>query len=807
MKRFLYVFIFLYSCFIQGQNIEGRLIDMTDGAPIDGAFIAMLTKLDQTFITSTYTENNGYFSINRMTNDSLFLSVRAIGYKDTIITLPFIQVAELKLGDIPLRNDTNILLDEVVVTAKPYTLRKSTDRIIMSLTGKNELVKNNSILGVLRYSPMLKVDEVQGISMIGKKNIAIYINGRKTTMSSSEVQNYLNSISASNVKSIELITNPGSQFDISAKTGILNINLRKNEDEGLKGFASAQMWQTHYNKQIASLNLNYAKSNFSMRTAFTARNLADWSKSEDAICFPLTNLVTERNSMSKNRRQLYQGNVDLSVAMNKKQTFGAVLDFSLWDGTPRMSSISRYKDLGTENTDSILWNNTKSNMNTGRLAINLNYMIKFDSKSSLAIDADYQHYRQRQRESFESYRDLDGDISDGYTQRALQDNDLLMSKAEYIVQLKKDQKITLGVNGYSSISPNKNEYEKQYVLSSLYSDNQFDYKERSVAGYMSYEDKWSERISASIGLRYEHTFVKGHLKYPQEEQFVKKYSDWYPSLSITYIPVQQLYFWYSFTTQNTYPMYEYLNPYKKYQTTTSYSTGNPYLRPSSTYYQELGSYINNKYMIILSYYITKDATTTFTQVEHGNTEVTFPINYGRETGMNLNVNVNQSLIKDRWFLNATMMGQYMHYRSIGYEELKVDKGYFYGEINIDNTFILSKKYSWKLLCNYQFRTSRRELTEKSESDMRGSVEMRKDIKNWSLAFSYYRSFNYNNGKYSSQRESSYITPYMERQSLSVGEYQGLMLKVSYNWGNKKVKNGKKHNPISENQRERYSGNK
>lgn len=58
-----------------------------------------------------------------------------------------------------------------------------------------------------------------------------------------------------------------------------------------------------------------------------------------------------------------------------------------------------------------------------------------------------------------------------------------------------------------------------------------------------------------------------------------------------------------------------------------------------------------------------------------------------------------------------------------------------------------------------------------------------------------------------QRESSYITPYMERQSLSVGEYQGLMLKVSYNWGNKKVKNGKKHNPISENQRERYSGNK
>lgn len=190
--------------------------------------------------------------------------------------------------------NTDIVLDEVVVKAKPYVLRKDVDRIVMSLPKISQLTKNNTIWGMLRYTPMLKVDEVQGLGMLGKQNLVVYINGRKSSMSGTEIQNYLKSVPADNIKTIELITNPGSKFNVDAQTGIVNITLRRNEGEGVKGFVSAQMWQTHYNKQIASLNLNYVKRNIDLKTTFSARNLADWNKSESEVLFPKTGAMTEK---------------------------------------------------------------------------------------------------------------------------------------------------------------------------------------------------------------------------------------------------------------------------------------------------------------------------------------------------------------------------------------------------------------------------------------------------------------------------------------------------------------------------------
>ena len=96
---------------------------------------------------------------------------------------------------------------------------------------------------------------------------------------------------------------------------------------------------------------------------------------------------------------------------------------------------------------------------------------------------------------------------------------------------------------------------------------------------------------------------------------------------------------------------------------------------------------------------------------------------------------------------------------------------------------------------------------KTESDMRGSIEIRKNIKEWAFSASYYRSWNYNGNNYSSIRKRTNLTSDMESYTFSQGEYQGVMLRVSYNFGNKKVKSGKKHQMIISNQKDRYSGNK
>ena len=54
----------------------------------------------------------------------------------------------------------------------------------------------------------------------------------------------LESMSAENIKNIEIITNPSSKFDAEGTSGILNINLKKNTLQGINGSIYAS---TSYN--------------------------------------------------------------------------------------------------------------------------------------------------------------------------------------------------------------------------------------------------------------------------------------------------------------------------------------------------------------------------------------------------------------------------------------------------------------------------------------------------------------------------------------------------------------------------------
>lgn len=800
--------LFLFSS-LKAQNIKGTLIDGTNNHPIEGGFVTLLTIPEKSLITSTYTEGDGKFNINGLANDSTTIIVSALGYKDLLIPVPPLK-EDLSLGEIKLQLNKEIVLDDVVVTAKPYVLRKEVDRIVMSIPNVSEFTKNNTIWGMLRYTPMIKVDEVQGIDMLGKQHLVVYINGRKSTMSDTEVQNYLKSLPADNIKTIELITNPGSRFDVQANTGIINITLKRNEDEGLKGFASANMWQTHYNKQNGSLNLNYVRGKFDLKTTFSARNISDWSKSEDEILFPKLGLITDRNSVSENRRQLYYGNIDLSFRPDEKHTLGVIVDFGMSNERPKIDATSTYiQKSNPENPDSVLSSRLDTRTKTRRVAGNINYALNFNENNNLMIDLDYQYYKLYQKSNYFSSilnDNREPAPQNGYVQLMPQNNHLWMEQIEYTAKLGDSHKIILGSNGYISDSRNESNYSELHnLMEQYYPDSRFDYNEKSISGYLSYENQWNDKFSSGIGIRAEYTKMKGELTKPEEEAFSHNYWSFLPSVSLNYSPSERHYLWYSLSAQNEYPMYQYLNPFKSYQSSTVYSTGNINLKPSYTIYQELGYYLNSQYLFFLSQYITREDMDVLT-VADGNMEVTSPVNYGKMTGYKIGVNINQSLFRNRWFINATLTGEYTQYNG-NYANIDINQDCFSGELNIDNTIVLSKKYSWNLLCNYQFRTPYKKLMTKINSDMRGSVEIRKNIKQLAISASYYRSWNYNGNNYSSVRKSTYITPDMERRTLSVGEYQGFMLSVSYNFGNKKVKSSKRHQMVTGSQKGRYSGNK
>ena len=65
---------------------------------------------------------------------------------------------------------------------------------------------------------------------------------------------------------IEVITSPSSRYEASGS--VINIVLKKRDDEGMKGSISLTNTQNTKNNQYASFNLNYHKKNFTQ--TFTA---------------------------------------------------------------------------------------------------------------------------------------------------------------------------------------------------------------------------------------------------------------------------------------------------------------------------------------------------------------------------------------------------------------------------------------------------------------------------------------------------------------------------------------------------------
>lgn len=810
---FFSIFICLFTIsplWAQGQLIKGNVTD-TNKHPVEGAFISLLKYPVKELLNSDISDSLGNFKFENLKNDSVGLFIRAMGYKDTILVISD-HASEVRLASIALEPSSNTLLDEVIVKAKSYTIRKKVDRIVMGLMGNNELAKNNTVWGMLRYAPMIKIDEVQGLSMLGKENVEIYINGHKSKFSQDEIQSYLKGLPAGSIKNIELITNPGSTFNTGSNTGIINITLRKNETEGIKGTVSTQMWQTHYNKQIGVLNLNWVKGSWDLKSAFSARNLQDWSKSTQEAYFPQTEFIVNNSNTNKNKRQIYFGNIDVSYKLNKSQEIGVVVDFNIMNGHPLSRTVSEYSNKHYNQVDSVLSSAIDGKNSSDRIAVNLNYEINLNTKSRLRLDADYQFYKFNKRLLYQTdLLNLDGSIIkqyDYYRQHLPQTNNLWSGKAEYYFNSGDVHKFAAGIDGFYSSVDNKNLYQiNKSDIGEGYNhinDNVFGYNETAVSGYFSHEAEWTKNFSTVVGVRLEHTSTEGRMQIPYEERTKHTYYKLLPSLSVSFVPSQNHYFWYSLTDRTDFPAYTYLNPFKAYRSATSYESGNPDLKPSRTINQELGYYLNSMYMFTLTQYTTFNAIDVFSRpVNNSVYDVTTPVNYGKEIGVRLGINLNQSFFHDYWYLNLSLLGQYSHYKS-NVSFLDIDKRSFYGEININNTLILSKKYSWQLMGNYQLRTSQRRLTTKIQSDMRASLELRKSFKNCVLSFSGYRSWNYNDGRYCSERVLEYITKDLIRKSYSVGEYQGFMIKFVYNFGNRKIKNSQKHETTVSDQKNRFN---
>ena len=119
--------------------------------------------------------------------------------------------------------------EEIVVRADPSALREI-DREVY-LVRDTPLAQTKAALEVIQNLPSVTVDATGQLRLLGSNSVQILIDGRAV----SNAGTVLNSLQASQIERVEIITNPSAKFSAYGSAGIINIVLRRTFKNGLTG--------------------------------------------------------------------------------------------------------------------------------------------------------------------------------------------------------------------------------------------------------------------------------------------------------------------------------------------------------------------------------------------------------------------------------------------------------------------------------------------------------------------------------------------------------------------------------------------
>ena len=235
---------------LMGQNYFGYLKNK-QGESLPYMSVMLKNCKDSSFVSGTVTDSNGFFSISSP-HRKCYLLLSGIGYNDSKISLDKQQQGDsISLGVITMEANEK-KLKEIVVAGKRRVVYKN-GAYRMAVSGSS-MENQPDVYSVLSFLPFVTVNDDK-ISMIGKGNILILINGRE--MSSSLE---LSSLKPAQIKDVSVEPHASSAYG-SEYDAVIKIRTVKE----LKDYVSSQVRhrsvfaRKYSDSQTADINIKSGK--------------------------------------------------------------------------------------------------------------------------------------------------------------------------------------------------------------------------------------------------------------------------------------------------------------------------------------------------------------------------------------------------------------------------------------------------------------------------------------------------------------------------------------------------------------------
>lgn len=557
-KRTLITFL----CFsaitpMMAQDIKGKIVD-EKGEPLAFANVVLLNRQDSAFVKGVVSGEDGHFAIDSACNNGI-IKVTSVGYKTA-----WKDCTGENAGVIKMVADSKVLGEVVVKSSLPKTILKN-GGMTTTIAG-SVLEKAGTMEHLLDRIPNVSAQN-GNIKVFGRGEPIIYINGRQMRDRSE-----LDRLSSDNIKSVEVISNPGARYAASTKA-VIRITTKKIRGDGF-GFDATTEGSYDEKKNTggyARLNLYYRRNGLELGAyAYSSKQSSPDEKDLQQMTYLDKTLNQQDRTRWKNKTETFSSRLNASYQFDDNNSLGASISFlrnpKLQTDGKTEGSVLRDEVL-TETTTYIRSefgqnSNWSSNVyyvgKVGKLGIDFNtdwFWSKGNNKNN--IDEHYQ----------EVNSEIQNQLVSSTTSKY---NRLIASKMVLSYPLLGGD---LSVGGEYSFTNRNTNYA---IIPNTLADNVIDrIKEGMASAFVTYNRDFG-KLNMEAGLRYENV----DFKYYDDGQYMaeqsKTYGEWFPSLSLS-MPIGNVQMQLSYAADINRPNYWVLRSGVQYSNHYTYETGNPFL--------------------------------------------------------------------------------------------------------------------------------------------------------------------------------------------------------------------------------------
>ncbi len=710
MRNLFFSFILIsLSLNIFGNSINGIITD-ENKKPVEFSNIILHKLNDSSYLNGTTTDSLGRFEITNIEDGNYFLEVVYVGYKIDTIQNILVQNNETKdIGTIQLKLIENMLKGVEISASRPVIERKA-DRVVYNVENSAKSSGEN-VMDLLRSVPGVTVNGNDQIRINGKSDVQVIINGKVEQLSSDQLASLLKSIQSSNVKKIDVVSNPSARYDADAKGGVLEIQLKTNLRTGMNGSVYANYRQNEYSSTDMgfNVNVNHKKLTLSLNYNFGYNN--NYQKNTYTRDFT-DSIKVERfseSSFDKNKFINHYANLSLKYNINEKNTIGIGGEvFQFRNPHLTTSRLNVFDNIiSNENVNSI---QKTTNTTLGKAvnpSVNFNFRSQLDSLgSSLELTYDYtyfnlntnSHLNMAYFDSLEAERPIP---HLDFTQENPYLVNLHTSKLNYNKPLKNQHSVEFGVKFTWTKTNNNIQFQNlignNYVFDSTRS-NRFQYIENINAIFSTWSKTWKKGWSTNLGLRIEQTNTNQR-SYTLNTVTKRHYVDFFPSLFIQKNIKEKHSININYSRKIQRPNFEDLNPFLFYLSPYSIWTGNENLKPQYANITEFTYTFKNAYSFFIGHEnLNNNYTHLVFQDDSTKISTYRATNFKVRNNLNIGFNINKELFK-WWTISYSAQYTFFKYNSIvNNSPFIVTSNKF--NISLDNTFMLPKDFMINVFAFY-----------------------------------------------------------------------------------------------------------